>query len=102
MSYCDPDDLVPHLGGGLDPARAQELCDAATEHVDSVCGQSFPDPPPVGVKLAAIQVAVRFARSGDAPFGVLQALGENPAYVRAPIPDLDVMLLGYRVSWGIA
>lgn len=102
MAYCTPDDLVPYLGGALDPTRAGDACDAASDHVTFVCGQDFTDPVPAGVKIASVQAAVRFYRDPEAPFGVLGGLGETAAYARQPIPDLDHLLLGYRVSWGIA
>lgn len=95
-------DLEPFLGGALDPARGQRALDAATAHIDAVCGQTFLDPAPAEIAQACVQVAVRYYRDPEAPFGVIQASAEGASYTKNAIPDLDHLLIGHRVSWGVA
>lgn len=102
MSYALIADLEPFLGGALDNERAQRALDAATEHIDAVCGQTFTDPVPASIEQACVQVAVRYYRDPEAPFGVIQAATEGASYTKNAIPDLDHLLIGHRVSWGVA
>lgn len=102
MAYAEVADLEPYLGGALDAERAQRAIDAAGEHVDGVCGQTFADPVPAAIEQATVQIAVRYYRDPEAPFGVIQAATEGAAYTKNAIPDLDHLLLGHRVEWGIA
>src|SRR5262245_65105049 len=101
-AYITVADLEPYLGGALDPARAQRAIDAASEHVDFLCGQSFTLDVPASIEMATTQVAVRYYRDPEAPFGVLQSAAEASSFTKTAIPDLDVMLLGLRISWGPA
>lgn len=50
---------------------------------------------------ATIAAAVRYFKSPEVPFGVAGGW-DMATYVRGSIPDVDMMLLGERVAFGIA
>lgn len=54
------------------------------------------------VKQATISAATRFYKSPDVPFGVAGGLGDLAVYIKSSIPEAELLLLGHRVSWGIA
>lgn len=56
---------------------------------------------PPAWRLATIAAAVRFYRSPEVPFGVMQ-VGEYGAQVRSSIPEAEAALLGHRADFGLA
>jgi hypothetical protein len=60
-------------------------------------------PCPPAWRLAALAAAVRYSKSPDLPFGAVGGLGDAAVYVRGTsIPEVDLILAGHRLSWGIA
>lgn len=51
---------------------------------------------------ATLAAAVRFYKSPEVPWGVAGGLGDVAAYVKTTMPEVALMLLGQRHSWGIA
>jgi len=77
-------------------------CAAATSAVDAYCGQSFPEPVPAGVHIAALQLASRFYRADDVAFGQFATDLGTLFTGRWLTPEIEALLLGKRVSFGIA
>lgn len=57
---------------------------------------------PAAVRLATIAAGVRFLKSPDVPWGVAGGLGDMAVYVKTRMPEVELMLMGLRESWGIA
>ncbi len=89
---------------------------AGTRHVLLTTGYAFdeqPVPPDVELadlvivesvaswRIAAAAAAVRFYKSMAVPFGVAGGW-DMATYVRMSIPDVDLLLVGERVAFGIA
>ena len=51
---------------------------------------------------ATIAVAVRILKSPDVPWGAAGGLGDVAVYVKNRMPEVELMLLGFRQSWGVA
>lgn len=51
---------------------------------------------------ATIAAAVRFYRSPDVPWGAAGGLGDAAVYVSRSMPEVELMLLGQRVAFGVA
>lgn len=118
--FASPAELRPALGQVTGEANERRLAIAllvATRNVLHTLGYAIdedaplpPDPAaldvvPVAVRAswrqATIAAAVRFYKSPEVPFGV--AAGWDMAtYVRMSIPDVDLLLLGERVRFGVA
>jgi hypothetical protein len=69
-----------------------------------------PDPDPLPIvpvacraswRRATVVEAVRFLKSEEVPFGVAGGW-DMATYVRQSIPDVDMLILGERVAFGIA
>ncbi len=88
----------------------------ASRHVLHVLGYAFTDTEvpadPAAITVVAVDVrsswrqatiaaAVRYYKSPDVPYGVAGGW-DMATYVRQSIPDVDMMLLGERVAFGIA
>jgi len=90
----------------------------ATRHVLHVLGYAIvesqpvvpPDPAPLDLvvlpvaaswRMATGTAAVRFYKSMEVPFGVAGGW-DMATYVRLSIPDVDLLLLGERVAFGVA
>jgi hypothetical protein len=101
--YCTVDDLKPFIGTATDAARADTAIESASRWIDSALGLTVPfvAPIPSRINLAAINVAVRFYRSPEAPFGVI-GMGEAAMYVGRYLPDVEMLLRGYHESFGVA
>jgi hypothetical protein len=58
---------------------------------------------PPAWKAATIAAAVRFLKSPDVPFGVAGMDGSGmTAYVRTSMPEVELLLFGHRMAWGMA
>lgn len=57
---------------------------------------------PPSFKQATIVAAARFYKSPDVPFGIAGGLGDLAVRIKQSIPEAEVLLMGRRVSWGIA
>lgn len=58
---------------------------------------------PPAWKAATIAAAVRFLKSPDVPFGVAGMDGSGmTAYVRSSMPEVELLLFGHRMAWGMA
>jgi hypothetical protein len=76
-------------------------CVAATDIVETYCGQVFADPAPAAVATAALQVASRVYRSGDVVFGVLNSDLGSQFTGRWITPEIEALLIGRRKTFGI-
>ena len=118
--FASPAELRPALGVVTGEANERRLAIAllvATRHVLHALGYTVdvdvpipPDPAVLDVlavpvraswRQATIAAAVRFYKSPDVPFGVAGGW-DMATYVRMSIPDVDLLLLGERVRFGIA
>lgn len=117
--FASPDELAAWLGGSssgteLTQRRALALL-AGTHWVAHRVGVDFDDaliPPgelvlvPVPSRAswreATLVVATRFTRSGDAVFGAMGGFGDDAVYVRAVIPEAELILFGQTASFGVA
>lgn len=63
---------------------------------------SWPVPFPPGPHVAVLQLAVRVYRASDVTFGVLQTELGTAYTGRWITPEVQVGLLGWRATWGIA
>jgi hypothetical protein len=106
VSLCDPDDLRTALGSATvdtDLAAVQESCDAATSYVMAVLGaDTIVLPYPPAIRRAAMVCAVRIYQDPKSPFGVIGGPSEVPMYSKGAFPDVDAMLLGWRLRFGLA
>ena len=117
--FASPAELRQYLGNITGEANERRMAVAllvGTRNVLHSLGYTFTDlevpedPAAIDVvalpvrsswRQATIAAAVRFFKSPDVPFGV--AGGWDVAtYVRMSIPDVDMLLLGERVAFGIA
>ena len=57
---------------------------------------------PTAVRQATIAAAVRFYKSPEVPWGVAGGLGDMAVYVKTSMPEVGLMLMGLRNTWGIA
>lgn len=100
--YVTVDQLAAVLGPAMDPDRAAAAIDAASQHVDAVRGVPTDLPYPGGIVIATLTAAARYYHDPDMPYGVVAGMSDVPLYAKASIPDVDSLLLGLRVSFGIA
>jgi len=122
-TFAAPEEMRAALGavGDGNALRLNLALLVATRHVLHVLGYTIvgtdldaeippsPDPlviVPVAVpfatwRAATIAAAVRFYKSPEVPFGVAGGW-DMATYVRQSIPDVDMMLIGERVAFGIA
>lgn len=115
--YAAPADLAAALGTGQTVGLDERLalaCIVGSQWVDhrvgNVVDTSAQIPPydpvvvacPPAWRAAAIAAAVRFYRSPDVPFGVMQVGGDYGMSVKTSIPEAELMLLGHRAPGGIA
>ena len=105
MAYVDREELRRTLAvpSGADyDVDLDAACAAATTTIDKYCGQSFPEPVPAGVHIAALQLASRFYRADDVAFGTFGSDLGSTFTGRWLTPEIEALLLGKRVSFGIA
>lgn len=102
--------------GTLQDERLTLCCILGSRYVDQTVGIPIADeshltppftialvPCPPAYMLAAMTAAVRFTKSQDLPFGAVGGLGDLAVYVRGQtIPEVDLILTGHRLSWGVA
>lgn len=122
-TFASPEEMRAALGdvGAGNALRLSLSLLVATRHVLHALGYTIvgPEPPadlpaypdpieivPVAVpvatwRTATIAAAVRFYKSPEVPFGVAGGW-DMATYVRQSIPDVDMMLIGERVAFGIA
>lgn len=122
--FASPDELASYLGGStLTPGRAATSHDqrrnlaliTASRWVAYRVGLGVTDDPippgdvvvnPVEARpawrAATLVVATRFYRSPDAVFGAMGGFGDDAVYVRAAIPEAELLLVGQTVSFGVA
>lgn len=115
-SYCSRADVAAALGAGATTGITERLdmaCLLGTQYVDSVVtgvvDTTELTPPytvdvvycPPAYRAAAIVAAVRFLKSPDAPFGVMQ-VGEYGMTIKGAVPEADLILRGHRESFGFA
>jgi hypothetical protein len=106
--YVSVADVRAAVGAAEGPEQDDRLTTVAilgSRYVDSVTGTVVEDEsqatPPY--QLAALAAAVRFSKSPTIPFGAIGGLGDAAVYVRGTvIPEVDLILTGHRLSWGIA
>ncbi len=114
--FASPAELRAALGNVGDTNRLGMALLVATRWVLHRLGYTFTDTElpadpaaitvtPVAVRSswrqATIAAAVRFYKSPEAPFGVLGGF-DMATYVRMSIPDVDMLLLGERMRFGVA
>jgi hypothetical protein len=117
--YVSVADVRAAVGAAEGPEQDDRLTTVAilgSRYVDSVTGTVVEDesqatppyqvavvPCPPAWRLAALAAAVRFSKSPTIPFGAIGGLGDAAVYVRGTvIPEVDLILTGHRLSWGIA
>jgi len=57
---------------------------------------------PAYLKTATIAAAVRILKAPDVPWGAAGGLGDVAVYVKNRLPEVELMLLGRKQSWGVA
>jgi len=105
VAYVDREELRRTLAvpSGADyDVDLDAACAAATTTIDKYCGQSFPEPVPAGVHIAALQLASRFYRADDVAFGTFGSDLGSTFTGRWLTPEIEALLLGKRVTFGIA
>jgi hypothetical protein len=122
-TFAAPEEMRAALGnvGVGNDLRLNLALLVATRHVLHVLGYTIvgtdlyaeipPSPDPLEIvpvpvpvatwRTATIAAAVRFYKSPEVPFGVAGGW-DMATYVRQSIPDVDMMLIGERVAFGIA
>ena len=118
-TYASMADLEAVIGAsaGESQVRRRELClIAATRWVAHRIGAPVtdelldPGAPSVGVNTvpakaawaqATLEAAVRFYKGPDVPWGVAGGWDEA-VYVRQNMPEVELILFGHRVAWGVA
>lgn len=117
-TYATPDEFAASIGAASGPVATERRNLAlilATRWVayrigmvvtDDVLPIAVPDVNPVPARPAwreaTVAAAVRFYRSPDVPWGAAGGLGDSAVYVRTAMPEVELILLGQRVGWGIA
>lgn len=119
--FADPAELLSYLGGSTvgrssehDQRRNLALI-AGSRWVAYRVGVGLTDDPippgdvvvtPVPARpqwrAATLVVATRFYRSPDAVFGAMGGFGDDAVYVRASIPEAELLLVGQTASFGVA
>ena len=91
--------------GAEQDANLDAACAAATVVIDTFLGldESYPDPVPPEVGIAALQIASRAYRAGDVVFGLLNSGDFGSAFTgRFVTPEIEMLLLGKRKKFGVA
>ena len=103
VPYVSEADLsaAVHAASASSPALLA-ACWAATETVTVYCGQVFAEPIPEGVHLASLQLAVRFYTASDVARGTYTTDLGTGFTGRWVTPEIEALLLGKRVSFGVA
>jgi hypothetical protein len=57
---------------------------------------------PAYLKTATIAAAVRILKAPDVPWGAAGGLGDVAVYVKNRLPEVELMLMGRKQSWGVA
>jgi len=57
---------------------------------------------PPSFKQATLAAASRFYKSTDVPFGVVGGMGDYAVRIKTSIPEAEAILMGQRLTWGIA
>lgn len=101
--YVEVAEVVKIAGPGADADRAQVAVTAASDWIDARLGVvDRLDPVPARVHQLALNAALRFYHDPEAPYGVIAGTGDVPMYMRSIATDLEPLLLGLRVGFGIA
>jgi hypothetical protein len=106
--YASADDLrravhAPPAGSNADvDADLQGAVEAATIAIEGYTGTTFPDPVPLNVHLACLQLSVRFYTADDVARGVLSTELGTGFTGRWFTPELEALLIGTRVRFPVA
>lgn len=97
MALVTGEELLEHLGGTGDLARADRIAAAVSGALEELLdSEGTGDPTPAPVAEAALLAAADVWRASESPGGQYQL----DAYQYAPQQITSVLLLRYRTLWG--